>query len=97
MRLDRATRPVVERHIRRGDADLPRYILDRGVRKLAPAARKPTLLRVEPQQQCESQPRRPALARHQRQLVINQRPSIDQLILTQLSRYARKLLLSPAS
>ena len=97
MELDRAARPLIEREVRCRHANLPGHVLDRGIRDLAPAARKPATVGIEAQQHREPQPRRPTLAGNQRQLVSDQRPAIDQLALIQLPRHARTLLLQPIS
>jgi hypothetical protein len=93
--LNRAARPVVERRLGRRHANLPSHVIHRGVEDLAPAAGKPAALGVEAQQQREAEPCRATLAGHQRQLVLNQRPPVDQLVLIQLSRHARTLLPQP--
>lgn len=72
--------------------DLPGHVVHRDVWDLAAAAREPALLGVEAQQHCEAETRRATLAGHQRQLVLGQRPPVDQLVLIQLARHARKLV-----
>jgi hypothetical protein len=87
--LDRAARPLVQPEHALIDANLPSHELDRFARYLATAARKPAGPNVELQQQREPEPRRPALARDQLSLVIQQRPMLDQLIEIQRSRHNR--------
>jgi hypothetical protein len=78
--LHRAAGPLVEPQVRRRDIHLPGDELNGLVRKLRAARRKPGVLRVEPQEQREAQPRRPAFPRYQIPLVIQYRPLVDKLI-----------------
>ncbi len=95
MELDRAAGPVVERQLGHRHTDLPGHVVHSGVGDLAPAAGKPAVLGVKAQQHREPEPRRATLAGHHRQLGLDQRPPIDQFVLTQLTRHARTLLPPP--
>lgn len=87
--LDGTAGPLIEAQVGRGDAYLAGHELHSLVRKLTTPAREPASPRVELQQQREPEPRRPALARDQLLLVIQQRPVPDELIEIQRSGHGR--------
>jgi hypothetical protein len=60
------------------DLDLPGHELHRGLGYVLPP-REPALHLEELQQQAKAQPRRPGLVAHQGELVLIQRPALDEI------------------
>ncbi|MDT0543025.1 hypothetical protein RND15_09860 [Streptomyces sp. DSM 41529] len=83
--LDRTARPVVGLQLRGGNLRLPGDELHGLTGQLCPVPGKPAVLRVELQQHSEAQSRHTALAGHERLLVLQQRPVLDQLVQVQRS------------
>ena len=80
MMLDRAPRPLVRTELARRDLHLPGDELHNGVRQIRVSRREAAVTRVELQQQREAKPRRAALARNQRPLIVEHRPMLDEVI-----------------
>jgi hypothetical protein len=89
--LDAAPRPVVKPQIRRRNPQLLGHELHRRRRQLTASAGEPSMRGEELQQQGRTQLGRRALARHPLQVVADQRPPLDQLVLIQLPRHPRTL------
>lgn len=81
--LDRPAAPLIPVQFGRRHPHLPGDELHRLARQLCPAPGRPAVLRVELQQHREAQSRRTALAEHERLLVPQQRPVLDQVVQVQ--------------
>jgi hypothetical protein len=86
-----ASRPFIKRDLGRFHPDLTRHVINCGIGNFGTTARKPTPLGIKPQQQREPQFRRTTLARHERQLVSDECPTINQFVLVNLARHPWKL------
>src|SRR5665811_2483096 len=79
--------PLVEPQVSRRNLHLPGDIGDHFVGHLCPATRKPAVAGVELQQDREAESCRAPLASHLTQLVADQSPAIDQLVLVHHTRH----------
>jgi|HubBroStandDraft_4_1064222.scaffolds.fasta_scaffold30152_3 hypothetical protein len=79
--LDRPAVPLIEPQLIRGNVHQPRDVGDNLVRNLAAACREPAVHRIEPEQKSEPELRRATPPRQLLQLITDQRPVPDQLII----------------
>jgi hypothetical protein len=88
MRLDRPAVPLIRPQLGRGHVHQPSDVGDRQIRELGAARREPAVHRIETQQKSEPEFRRAPPPRQLVQLIPDQRPVPNELVLVQHTRHA---------